>query len=513
MDTRIMSPISALKASKRQRETAFSSSNKSNGTRSGNGSSSAPLSPKGAAAPSSSPLPSVTLLSVENMPSYSSERSYLLSELEQCVRETIYLEQLESTKNNVKTKELEHSSLLHPRYIVLYLQWEASLGPEDFLQSVLLPSVTRLQDALAAITPQSNETGEESKQSQKQQSLDSLLNLYVVVDRLDILPVGEIDILNGKDENKNSQDDDTSNNNDDEAHFLFHWHQEDLSRSLARQVATHPQLRPMLQGITVGVSNNTRAAPGLDAICTHALPVGSEDRYRQYGSSLDKDAESTGPSGMMTNSSNGETGKTLISIASISSDTLLGWHASADACTNGASAGADSAPVSTPIVATDAPLNQFRVVAEWNAQGNLQSFGQRAHAEWRRCKGLWEQPLCVGPARKPVPRKQLQHPARLLAEQRRNILLASASQSKGDASTTAAPSHSSGDSTNPKDKQIRQGYNPAIMRRRMVELVTDAVVLLLVGIYLWFHFRIDVYVVYATFVETLEHLAHHLRAM
>ena len=122
-----------------------------------------------------------------------------------------------------------------------------------------------------------------------------------------------------------------------------------LAERLARHIASHPQLRSVFEGITVGVANHKRAAPALDA-CLNVINVGAKDRRKVH-----RDA------------------KSQIGIISWSSDDLLGLDEEGE---------------------TDAAQDilQTRISTEWNGKGNLESFGYRAHAMWRKEYGLLPQP-------------------------------------------------------------------------------------------------------------------------
>jgi hypothetical protein len=358
-------------------------------------------------------------------------------------------------------------------------------------------------------TLQPDSTKEEETKQQQQQS--ALLNLYIVVDRLAIPPADILSSSSQDDELDDSNNSD-SNNNQNEGLFLFHWHQEDLAQSLARQVATHSQLRPLLQGITVGVTNHSRATPGLDAIATLALSFGGEDRYR-FGTNSVSNNNDNGmdTDTIMSPPQSTNNGKSLISIVASSSDALLGWHSDINN-----DADADAQTTSTmQYDCNTVPLNQFRVVAEWNAQGNLQTFGQRAHAQWRRNMGLWEQPLCVGPARKPVTRKQLVMRRPLVSVASRNTGVVSISGAVATITSYNEPimtlNRSGGKAPGPPPPG--QGYNPAIARRQFQESATNVAVMLMLGYYLWFHYRNDMHQLYSEGTMALMEFVQYLRAL
>lgn len=122
-----------------------------------------------------------------------------------------------------------------------------------------------------------------------------------------------------------------------------------LAERLTRHIASHPQLRSIFQGITVGISNHKRAAPGLDA-CLDVVNMGSPDR-RKIGRDI----------------------RSHVGLMALTSDDLLGLDEDGE---------------------TDAAQDilQTRISTEWNGQGNLKSFAYRAHATWRKGIGLPPQP-------------------------------------------------------------------------------------------------------------------------
>ena len=122
-----------------------------------------------------------------------------------------------------------------------------------------------------------------------------------------------------------------------------------LAERLARHIASHPQLRSLFEGITVGVANHKRAAPGLDA-CLDVINLGAHDRRK-----IGRDTRSH------------------VGLMALSADDLLGLDEGGE---------------------TDAAQNvlQTRISTEWNGKGNLKSFGYRAHSMWRKEFGLPQQP-------------------------------------------------------------------------------------------------------------------------
>lgn len=108
-----------------------------------------------------------------------------------------------------------------------------------------------------------------------------------------------------------------------------------LVEELARFIST--ELRDDLQGLTVGVSNHVRAAPGLEK-CMEAICWGSKDRRKSGG----QDRSSVG-------------------IVTQHPDDLVGLQKDPDAAQN---------------------VLQSYTCAEWNGNGDILSFAKRTHARW-----------------------------------------------------------------------------------------------------------------------------------
>jgi hypothetical protein len=429
--------------------------------------------------PSSQSL-SVTVLNQEQLPSYSSERSYLLSDIEETARETVFLDEFcASVQSNVSRSAISGFSALHPIYIIFYLQWQANVDVDEFVESVLLYSVRRLWqavsehpckkkpaslDKLELHTPQRSPSlsADEKNDSSSSSTSTNGINVYVVVDRID-LPSSALASHAMFDLSEVKQV-------DDDYHDWLTLQQEDCARSLAKTVAAHAELRPLLQGITVAVCNGERASPGLEA-CAEVLHIGSEDRHKFYSGSIPT-----------LSSTATATTKSYISLFVNSQDELLDWRVPLiDKVKTDHNS---KAIFNISDVTSSVSPWQTRIVAEWNAQGNLQSFARRAHAEWRKSVGLFEQPLCIGPARKPVSRKpHVPPPVPSSTSNLHPSVLGNVDIHQGDIIIR---------SKSPGLPKARQGYNPHATRRKLIETVIDASVLAIIAVYVWFHFQRDI---------------------
>jgi hypothetical protein len=212
-------------------------------------------------------------------------------------------------------------------------------------------------------------------------------SLYIVVDRL--MPVDS-----DQDEHDEMEESENAHSDTNSAR-QSHVHQEELAERLARTVASHPLLRTVTQGITVGVSNHVRAAPGLEA-CVQAITVGATDRRRLGHQSLPRTASITSgpvlPSPVATappQFATLDSKKSLLGLVAVTPSDLLGLQ---DATVTDAAQG----------------VVQSKITAEWNGCGDLHSFAARVHSQWRNVHGLPPEPSRTAAtiaAKRKVPRR------------------------------------------------------------------------------------------------------------
>lgn len=414
--------------------------------------------------------PSVTILSKDILPPYSSERFFLLSELEVHAQPTTFLSEVfadgsedNSTQATEETEEDElpvHAragetnpseldssntdNILHtpfPPFILLYVLWSphATSDARIFTETRIADAVTRLQESVelvssigsspTVVTRQSSngsplngsngETVSTSPQSEPTTSsnvgsdpffieppfienFDLVSNgdireattvppgscpalrpetvvprakasLYIVVDR--VLPL--------------------SSTSEPSCNIDSHSSQEDLAEDLARSVASHPVLRQCTEGITVGVSNHERAAPGLE-VCVHAISLGAQDRRRNAVNPSSHVGNGTLDSVAAADRVNLDASKSLLGVVAVTPEDMLGLQ---DATVTDAVQG----------------VLQSRVTAEWNGKGNLLSFAARAHNAWRWQHGVPVPAVSSGAAKRKVPRLIRRRDSRLTA--------------------------------------------------------------------------------------------------
>lgn len=299
---------------------------------------------------------SVTLLNREQLPSYSVERFYMLSEIDHHVHSTNFLCDFgtcQTTSTTTQDDSLKDELIENlPPYCILYLLWKHDMttSPKVFVEEVVCKALERLQ-ALVDIEPSCKSASPSSSRAPSRSpsiserdsppSSSTLepskkkMRVYLVVDRCvpDQYQPPQLDLTSKELE---------------EVRNRRHQVQVDLVEKLARTVATDPVARILCEGITVGVADHIRAAPGLEA-CLNALALGAADRRRA----------AVLRSGVYSS-------KSPIGIITDEPKDLLGLQAPG--------AEADAA---------DGVL-QCRIIAEWSGRGNLQNFSRRAHSQWRK---------------------------------------------------------------------------------------------------------------------------------
>lgn len=249
---------------------------------------------------------SVTVINTQQLPTYSAERFYMLSEIEQMTHSTLFLCDFacDQTEDTVETTSENSECQSFPPFCVLYILWRPQMvsSVRVFVESIIRDYIQQVKDSSSKDT-----------------------RLYLVIDTL--VP-------------------ETASEEDDAAKHRRYRAQVHVAESLARHVAQAVELRTLVEGITVAVANNVRAAPGMELIM-EAMGVGSKTRRHH-------DRES----------------RSLVGLTCSHPDELLGL--------------ADSE--------TDAVQDvlQSTTCAEWGGYGDLKSFANRAHAQWCDANGVQE---------------------------------------------------------------------------------------------------------------------------
>ena len=409
--------------------------------------------------------PTATVLTINRLPPYVTDRLYMLSELQVHAHSIQFLCDL---KKNGKKPSL-------PASIILYLRWKPNTyptplsfadgplsecvrqcliangddAPIDELQLVRsrprqAPYSPRRQhnDELPAQTVESlkkisiplpllgpgdlpfskstdaletkHEEGNENKQ---------LTNIYVVVDRISPEPNGNNNLPDIPDlscmsyesiqrgEHSESLSKTSSTNQQqsqgqsqsEEQRELEQLKQHDnemkVVKSLARAIASSRFLRNRIDGVTIGLTSDARAAPGLEG-CMDTVARGAKERRR---ASISKQFEGVGEQGRREAALNRLREKSPerspIAIVTCEPDDLESDHEHShhhhhhDADTNN-------------------KILQSRIITEWNGKGDCESFVERAMSDWRQAwsvssvadKGITSNGVYQGKTRPKVPR-------------------------------------------------------------------------------------------------------------
>jgi hypothetical protein len=378
---------------------------------------------------SESPSLSVTLLSFERLPSYSTERFFMLSELEVKAHSTSFLCDLDVEDETHGTHETEDTAAESvdgnggndqpqpdfPPYVLLYLLWKPDMttSAKTFAETAIPETIARVESLIDIVN--STEEAKTLRGRIARPSSSNNLNgagtaavtfdngnkkscsVYLIVDR--VAPP-EKKLWWSLDKAKAAA-----------ARERFHQTQVDLSEELARKVAADPKLRHLCEGVTIGVSNHERAAPGIEA-CVNAVCIGEKDRRLEH----------------QANPQIVSSAKSLIGVVAVKPDDCLGLQSGDE---------------------TDAAQDvlQSRVCAEWNGQGNLQTFAERARTSWRLKHGLLPEPEITGPKRRKIPRR------------RQRI------------------------------QQSESQFDETAMDRVMQEMIINALAAIFIAFYMTFHFR------------------------
>lgn len=257
---------------------------------------------------------SVTMVNNLPLPSYSTERFYMLSEIELKGYSTLFLcdyacDQTPETAAD-SDNEGEHPFSSHT---ILYILWKPDMAssPKALTRGIIQDSVKQLK----------TQTRGDCK-------------IYLVVDSL-TPPITSPHLSAAQ----------------------VYQSQVETAGALARCITQSKELRDELQGLTVGISNHVRAAPGLEK-GMESICWGSKDRRK-----LDTDATSS------------------IGIVTHHPDDLVGLEPEPDAVQG---------------------VMQSITVAEWNGNGDLMSFAKRAHSKWCAANNVLEEE-----GQKPSPRPKV----------------------------------------------------------------------------------------------------------
>ena len=357
----------------------------------------------------------VTIVNTKSLPNYSTERYYMLSELEMKAHSITYLcdwndgedltqftsscssvssfegasaetvidERTGSPKNDDPPATLndtcEDQQLLKvlPPAIIIYLLWPSSCthytNPQSFAQGPVNNSV---QAVLQKLQEESNTSHTQTNTTNNNNTFDAILHsspsnnvheskngkikrnrIYVIVDRVLVS-----DSINQKSNEENidepnlmdtDQQETLTSSLQNQHHNISSTKSEiAIAETLAKYIAKS-NLRTTIEGVTVGVSSSLRAAPGLEA-CLNAVSFGEPERRVHTKTYQKQDNKKNDPK------------KSCVGIVTANADQMMGLDISRE---------------------TDAVQNlslHHLTCAEWSGYGDLNSFAARGQKMWRR---------------------------------------------------------------------------------------------------------------------------------
>ena len=220
---------------------------------------------------------SATVLTVRRLPPYCADRLYLLSELEVHAHAIRFL----------REGEAEGTEGALPPSVLLYLLWDpaAHPTPRSFAQGPLSDGVrwcllANGDDPSASPPPDRSRDG---SQVAREWETPQLLNIYVVVDRLPNhstdQDLGSESFPESSSKGATEMQPLPSKEEKQQRLLLRHDGEVKMAEQLARTVASSQFLRSRIDGLSVGVTSNDRAAPGLEA-CMDAVTRGAKERRK-----------------------------------------------------------------------------------------------------------------------------------------------------------------------------------------------------------------------------------------
>mmetsp|Transcript_8413 Transcript_8413/g.12973 ORF Transcript_8413/g.12973 Transcript_8413/m.12973 type:complete len:270 (+) Transcript_8413:130-939(+) len=188
---------------------------------------------------------SVTMVNNNPLPSYSTERFYMLSEIEQNASSVLYLCDHDCDGTAETAAESDVDDCHFPSYLLLYILWKPDMtaSPRALTEGIIQKSVKQLK----SLTDAKNR------------------NIYLVVETIATKqrnPKNFVSLAEKQNEKEN----------------LYNY-QVGVAEELARCITQNKALRDDLQGLSVGISDHVRAAPGLEA-CMDAINFGIRQRRK-----------------------------------------------------------------------------------------------------------------------------------------------------------------------------------------------------------------------------------------
>lgn len=290
----------------------------------------------------------ITMIQTEELPNFSEERYYMLSEIQLKAHSILFLQDwvedsddetqdLSVSSASTSNEKLDYESHDHitdnnssdratcdlPQHIILYLLWKADDDSQDNVE-LFARHVKKVMDQLKYVRTH-------HAQNSQTPSL-----IYLVIDRI------------------------VTFKPTDQSVDEYRKEQIKIAESTVRTITSSDELRlrDAFEGIVVGISNDYRAAPGLE-VCCDAILIGDAER-RHYPRK--RKQETT----FVSNSGEVDPSKSSIGIVTEYSEDLIGIE---------------------PDFETDAAQDislHARTCGNWGDKGNILDFGFRAHKHWRK---------------------------------------------------------------------------------------------------------------------------------
>jgi hypothetical protein len=288
----------------------------------------------------------ITMIQTEDLPKFSKERYYMLSEIQLKAHSILFLQDLVEEAADDETQDLSVSSASEkldceshdhsieningdqvscnlPPCIILYLLWKVNDSDHNSVEH-FTRHVKKVMEQLKYV------------RTHHTQNTQSSSPIYLVIDR----------IATFKPIDQSTED--------------FREEQIKIAESTVRTITSSDELRlrDAFEGIVVGISDDYRAAPGLE-LCCDAILIGDAER-RHYPRK--RKQETT----FVCNRGEVDPSKSSIGIVTEYAEDLIGIE---------------------PDFETDAAQDislHARTCGNWGDKGNILDFGFRAHKYWRK---------------------------------------------------------------------------------------------------------------------------------
>ena len=345
---------------------------------------------------------------------YSVERYYMLSEIEQNSLDPVYLNDHDNNDNYNDNDNI--NTIKFPPFVVLYLVWNSANSDSNsdrtesmisFRKGPVRGAIRKLKSLLAASASAEARTSS-TRSSTRTASSPSSPRVYVVIDVL----------VEAKNNNSDDDDDDDESSNTStrrEEHQKLVPIAEQLASSIlsdgngnnndnvdndnVSNDNTASRLSPSgidLAGVTVGLTDHPRAAPGLES-CLEAISIGSRDR-RKYGSNNRNNDNKKSCVGIVCNSvqdlvgfdEEGET-DAVQDLMQSRTDAFVVWQKKTNAIAN--TKHQKSSVTGEPTTDDTNDKGKRQTAAAVSSSSPLKNFAHEAHRYWRVHKaGLSPEP-------------------------------------------------------------------------------------------------------------------------